>query len=94
LRESVDSIPGLRPARGSYASNKPGAVQRSGFDPRAPNGCLICVLVCLADRIVGGADPREPIVDLDARWVIAGPSGAAATLGVKRTSLQYKMRKL
>jgi PAS domain S-box-containing protein len=30
----------------------------------------------------------------DARWVIAGPSGAAATLGVKRTSLQYKMRKL
>ncbi len=30
----------------------------------------------------------------DARWVIAGPGGAAATLGVKRTSLQYKMRKL
>ena len=30
----------------------------------------------------------------DARWVIAGPGGAAATLGIKRTSLQYKMRKL
>jgi formate hydrogenlyase transcriptional activator len=28
------------------------------------------------------------------RWVIAGPSGAAAKLGLKRTSLQYKMQKL
>jgi transcriptional regulator with GAF, ATPase, and Fis domain len=27
-------------------------------------------------------------------WVIAGPSGAAAKLGMKRTSLQYKMQKL
>jgi formate hydrogenlyase transcriptional activator len=30
----------------------------------------------------------------DAHWVIAGPHGAAARLGIKRTSLQYKMRKL
>ena len=30
----------------------------------------------------------------DARWGIAGPSGPAAALGVKRSSLQYKMRKL
>lgn len=28
------------------------------------------------------------------RWVIAGPSGAAAKLGMKRTSLQYKIQKL
>jgi formate hydrogenlyase transcriptional activator len=27
-------------------------------------------------------------------WVIAGPSGAAAKLGMKRTSLQYRMQKL
>lgn len=31
---------------------------------------------------------------LACRWVIAGPSGAAAKLGMKRTSLQYKMQKL
>jgi formate hydrogenlyase transcriptional activator len=30
----------------------------------------------------------------ECRWVIAGPSGAAAKLGMKRTSLQYKMQKL
>jgi formate hydrogenlyase transcriptional activator len=43
-----------------------------------------------------GSAQRECILRAlhDARWVIAGPSGAAATLGVKRTSLQYKMRKL
>jgi DNA-binding NtrC family response regulator len=28
------------------------------------------------------------------RWVVAGPAGAAATLGMKRTSLQYRMLKL
>ena len=27
-------------------------------------------------------------------WVIGGPSGAAARLGMKRTTLQSKMRKL
>ncbi|MDN5940971.1 MAG: sigma 54-interacting transcriptional regulator [Nitrospira sp.] len=31
---------------------------------------------------------------LACRWVIAGPSGAAAKLGMKRTSLQYKIQKL
>lgn len=30
----------------------------------------------------------------ESSWVIAGPSGAAAKLGMKRTSLQYKMQKL
>jgi len=30
----------------------------------------------------------------DAKWVIGGPSGAAARLGVKRTTLQSKMQKL
>jgi transcriptional regulator with GAF, ATPase, and Fis domain len=30
----------------------------------------------------------------ECRWVVAGRSGAAAKLGLKRTSLQYKMQKL
>jgi formate hydrogenlyase transcriptional activator len=30
----------------------------------------------------------------EARWVIGGPSGAAARLGIKRTTLQSKMQKL
>ncbi len=30
----------------------------------------------------------------DAKWVIGGPSGAAARLGIKRTTLQSKMHKL
>jgi formate hydrogenlyase transcriptional activator len=30
----------------------------------------------------------------DARWVIGGPGGAAARLGMKRTTLQSRMRKL
>jgi formate hydrogenlyase transcriptional activator len=30
----------------------------------------------------------------ESRWVIAGPTGAAARLGMKRTTLQAKMRKL
>jgi len=28
------------------------------------------------------------------RWVIAGPNGAAARLGLKRSTLQFRMRKL
>jgi formate hydrogenlyase transcriptional activator len=28
------------------------------------------------------------------KWVIAGPNGAAARLGMKRTSLVYRMKKL
>jgi formate hydrogenlyase transcriptional activator len=30
----------------------------------------------------------------ESNWVIGGPSGAAVKLGMKRTSLQYKMQKL
>ena len=30
----------------------------------------------------------------EAKWVIGGPAGAAARLGMKRTTLQGKMRKL
>jgi formate hydrogenlyase transcriptional activator len=39
---------------------------------------------------------REHILEVlnQTRWVIGGPSGAAARLGLKRTTLQSKMRKL
>ena len=30
----------------------------------------------------------------ECRWVIGGASGAATKLGMKRTSLQYRMKKL
>ena len=30
----------------------------------------------------------------DTKWVIGGPVGAAARLGMKRTTLQYRMKKL
>lgn len=54
------------------------------------------------------SDPRLPedlsLIDFErehilkalneCEWVVAGPSGAAAKLGMKRTSLQYKMQKL
>jgi formate hydrogenlyase transcriptional activator len=30
----------------------------------------------------------------ETKWLVAGPAGAAAKLGMKRTTLQAKMRKL
>jgi formate hydrogenlyase transcriptional activator len=30
----------------------------------------------------------------DSHWVLAGPHGAAARLGMKRSTLQFRMRKL
>ncbi len=41
------------------------------------------------------ADRRHIISALEAsNWVIAGPNGAAARLGMKRSTLQFRMRKL
>lgn len=41
------------------------------------------------------ADRRHIIAALErTNWVIAGPNGAAARLGVKRSTLQFRMRKL
>jgi formate hydrogenlyase transcriptional activator len=41
------------------------------------------------------ADRRHIIAALErTRWVIAGPNGAAARLGIKRSTLQFRMRKL
>ena len=58
----------------------------------------------MPDRI---ADERQPLSTLEdaerehirraleqANWLVGGPSGAAAQLGMKRTTLQSKMAKL
>jgi len=60
---------------------KPSAVP--GAAPTAPPG-------------TNGDAEREDIIKVlrDTRGVLAGPNGAAARLGLKRTTLQYKMKKL
>ncbi len=41
------------------------------------------------------ADRRHIVAALErANWVVAGPDGAAAQLGIKRSTLQFRMRKL
>ena len=41
------------------------------------------------------ADRRHIVAALErTNWVIAGPNGAAANLGIKRSTLQFRMRKL
>ncbi len=47
------------------------------------------------DQTLAAADRRHIIAALEkANWVIAGPNGAAARLGIKRSTLQFRMRKL
>jgi formate hydrogenlyase transcriptional activator len=49
----------------------------------------------LQTRTLEDADRRHIVAALErANWVIAGPNGAAASLGVKRSTLQFRMRKL
>jgi formate hydrogenlyase transcriptional activator len=46
-------------------------------------------------RTLEDVDRRHIIAALErTNWVIAGPNGAAARLGVKRSTLQFRMRKL
>jgi formate hydrogenlyase transcriptional activator len=48
-----------------------------------------------AEETLQAADRRHIISALErSNWVIAGPNGAAARLGVKRSTLQFRMRKL
>jgi len=63
---------------------------------RVPLGELKLPLEPLDDNLTLRAAEREHIVKaLEAtNWVLAGPHGAAARLGMKRTTLQSKMRKL
>ncbi len=47
------------------------------------------------DQTLEAADRRHIIAALErTNWVIAGPNGAAARLGIKRSTLQFRMRKL
>ena len=48
----------------------------------------------LRDRL-GEAERNQILKALEqSQWVIAGPKGAAARLGMKRSTLQFRMRKL
>lgn len=49
----------------------------------------------MIDGTLAEADRRHIIAALErTNWVIAGPNGAAARLGIKRSTLQFRMRKL
>jgi formate hydrogenlyase transcriptional activator len=63
---------------------------------RVPLGELKAPSEPLADSLTLRAAERDHILKaLEAtNWVLAGPRGAAARLGMKRTTLQSKMRKL
>jgi formate hydrogenlyase transcriptional activator len=63
---------------------------------RVPLGELKPPSEPLADNLTLRAAERDHILKaLEAtNWVLAGPRGAAARLGMKRTTLQSKMRKL
>ena len=47
------------------------------------------------DGTLAAADRRHIVAALEkANWVLAGPNGAAARLGIKRSTLQFRMKKL
>ena len=47
------------------------------------------------DETLEDADRRHIVTALErSNWVLAGPNGAAARLGMKRSTLQFRMRKL
>jgi formate hydrogenlyase transcriptional activator len=68
-----------------------------GPDLHVPLGELKAPAAAFANGVATlEAAEREHITRAlhEANWVIGGPSGAAAHLGMKRTTLQSKMRKL
>src|SRR5262249_27990696 len=65
------------------------------------------LVITLSKPLEDPARPRPPMLTLaqaerqhilqaleEAQWVVGGPKGAAAKLGLKRTSLAYKMQRL
>jgi formate hydrogenlyase transcriptional activator len=67
-----------RRAKSAFASATPG---------RVPHG--------REAETLEAADRRHIIAALErTNWVLAGPNGAAARLGIKRSTLQFRMRKL
>jgi formate hydrogenlyase transcriptional activator len=68
---------------------------------------LLVPIEALTPRLAAvptGADAPETLIETDRRhilaaltasqWVLSGPAGAAARLGMKRSTLQFRMRKL
>ena len=67
-----------------------GPTLRVPADALKSRGAVVAV-----DNSLDGAQRRHILHVLEAcNWVIAGPSGAAVRLGMKRTSLQYRLQKL
>ena len=68
-----------------------------GSELRAPLGELKC---SLATESLGAVTleeaEREHIIKtlVHTKWVVAGPNGAAARLGMKRSTLYFRMQKL
>ncbi|MFI5077843.1 MAG: sigma-54 interaction domain-containing protein, partial [Vicinamibacteria bacterium] len=76
----------------------------------SPGPTLLVPIEALTSRPAGsaavadGGDGAETLAETDRRhilaallasdWVLAGPAGAAARLGIKRSTLQFRMRKL
>jgi formate hydrogenlyase transcriptional activator len=76
----------------------------------SPGPTLLVPIEALTSRPAGsaavadGGDGAETLAEIDRRhilaallasdWVLAGPAGAAARLGIKRSTLQFRMRKL
>jgi len=71
------------------AASRPAAQATGPAATRAPAGSRAAA-VTLAEA------EREHILGAlrETGWVVAGPKGAAARLGMKRSTLQEKMRKL
>ena len=57
-----------------------------GLPPRPPDGADGSLEAVAREHILRALD--------ECNWVLGGPTGAAARLGLKRTSLQYRMAKL
>jgi formate hydrogenlyase transcriptional activator len=65
---------------------------------------MLTVPLAELDAVSGDAPPAATLEDTErehilkilkaTRWVLSGPSGAAAQLGMKRTTLQSKMQRL
>ena len=69
-----------------------------GFGSAASGPSIDAVRPAAAPTLRGSLDETERNQIMAAleqsRWIIAGPNGAAARLGMKRSTLQFRMRKL
>lgn len=70
------------------ADLKPRAAARSGAKARPISADNL-------KDVLGEEERKQILAALEqANWVVAGPNGAAARLGMKRTTLQFRMQKL